>query len=581
MYGATDFGGAYTEGVLWEITSKGVYMDLHDFGGKITRADGSFGTDGTGPNGVTFDSAGNLWGTAGQGGANSKGILWEYSKGTYKDIHDFGSTAAFADGSNPNAPVTFDAAGNMYGTTQAGGANDSVNLGSAKDGTVWKMTKGGSYTVLHNFGGASIHNASGGTSVDGAFPAGPVTVDSSGNLYGTCQYGGPNGENGAIYEGDGLVWEITSKGVYTDLHDFGGSTSFGGQVVNDGKESASAITFDTSGNMYGAAYSAGPNGDGIIWTIKKSGPYSIVHAFGGQTELTTGTLGADGALPILGVSFDAAGNMYGVTYAGGAYSGGILWEITSAGLYQDLHDFAGKVSVGGQDTTDGTRPTCSLTFDSSGVIYGTTLLGGANSNGGTVWSFKPPVALKSLTVAPSPVLGSTSSAGVVTLNTSAPTGGTIVDLTSSTTAATVPSFVTVPAGKTTFTFTVKTAPVGVNTDALLTAKIGSSSKTATIVVDAPTVKSFTLSPTSVVGGSSTPVTGTVALTGLPPSAGLNVKLTSSDPSLVTVPATLFFHSGHLTATFNVTHKETKVQVGVSIAATFNGTTIFSKLQVTP
>jgi uncharacterized repeat protein (TIGR03803 family) len=79
-----------------------------------------------------------------------------------------------------------DTAGNLYGTT--------VEDGTYGEGTVFELTPSGNswiYTDLHDFTGGS----------DGADPFGGVILGANGNLYGTTEDGGANG--------DGVVFEIT------------------------------------------------------------------------------------------------------------------------------------------------------------------------------------------------------------------------------------------------------------------------------------------------------------------------------------------------------------------------------------
>jgi hypothetical protein len=128
------------------------YVDLHDFGGTTTNADGDTGPDGGFPyGGVAFDTAGNMYGTAYNGGANGYGMVWELtSTGAYRDIHDFGGTVRNANGTNgpdgfgPEAPITVDSKGNLYGTTSEGGPYDKNN---SPAGIVWKITNTGTYAT--------------------------------------------------------------------------------------------------------------------------------------------------------------------------------------------------------------------------------------------------------------------------------------------------------------------------------------------------------------------------------------------------------------------------------------------------
>jgi len=125
--------------------------------------------------GLIFDSAGNLYGTDQNSGTYDGGTVYELMPNgsggwTQKVLYNFNVNAK--DGYAPYSNVVFDAAGNLYGTTNVGGAH---NLG-----TVYKLTPGtgGVWTeqVLHSFGGGT----------DGTYPWAGLVVDAVGNLYGTA-----------------------------------------------------------------------------------------------------------------------------------------------------------------------------------------------------------------------------------------------------------------------------------------------------------------------------------------------------------------------------------------------------------
>jgi uncharacterized repeat protein (TIGR03803 family) len=137
--------------------------------------------------GLAIDSAGNLYGTTNGGGSAGFGLIYELSPGAsgkWKEtvLYNF---QGGNDGSAPIGPVTFDAAGNLYGTTNTGGTSGK--------GTVWELypgTSGWTETVLHDFAGGVS---------DGANPQGGVILDSAGNLYGVTPTGGTSGY-GVAYE---------------------------------------------------------------------------------------------------------------------------------------------------------------------------------------------------------------------------------------------------------------------------------------------------------------------------------------------------------------------------------------------
>jgi uncharacterized repeat protein (TIGR03803 family) len=143
-------------GVVFKIAKNGTFTVLHTFAG---------GADGAVPQGgLLLDSAGNLFGTAVEGGIGENGTIYEIAKdGTYTVIHTFTQ----AEGQNPNGGLVLDTAGNLFGTAQLGG-----DLGL---GTVFQLNPDGSVKVLHNFQGLD----------DGAVPLAGLFRDRTGRLLGT------------------------------------------------------------------------------------------------------------------------------------------------------------------------------------------------------------------------------------------------------------------------------------------------------------------------------------------------------------------------------------------------------------
>ncbi len=122
-----------------------------------------------------MDAAGDLYGATDAGGINGLGNAWQLTpSGSYTDLHDFGGTLPNGnlDGVNPIGGVVVDATGNLYGTAQQGGAFNS--------GCAWKLTPSGTYSDLWDFGN-TLPNGN----PDGGYPFGPIALDAAGNLYGT------------------------------------------------------------------------------------------------------------------------------------------------------------------------------------------------------------------------------------------------------------------------------------------------------------------------------------------------------------------------------------------------------------
>jgi uncharacterized repeat protein (TIGR03803 family) len=180
-----------------------------------------------------IDKAGNLYGTTAGGGLQNQGTVFKISSsGAERVLYTFCSQSQCSDGANPSAALIADKAGNLYGTTVSGGATQW--------GTVFKLTTSGIETVLHNF--CSVQDSC----ADGAQPAANVTIDSSGNLYGTTSFGGQ-------YE-SGTIFKIDPVGNATLLHTFYPPT--------DGGNPVAGVTLDKAGNLYGTVPFGPCNGKG-------------------------------------------------------------------------------------------------------------------------------------------------------------------------------------------------------------------------------------------------------------------------------------------------------------------------------
>ncbi len=354
LYGTTDDGGANGYGMVFELTPKagGGWSEkvLHSFG---------HGEDGQSPGcTLVMDAAGDLYGTTVGGGSYGGAIAFELSPSasgpwTEKLLHAFGKGK---DGINPEAGLIFDAAGNLYGTTYFGGA-DAV-------GMVFELmpqTGGGwAEKVVHNFEDNGR---------DGFSSSTGLTFDAAGNLYGTTAGGGTHGGYGAVFK---LIPEAGGGWSEKVLHSFGSGS--------DGRYLPSSVILDAAGNLYGTTAGGGTDNVGIVFelTPTTSGPWdeTILHDFLNNDE--------DGVDPIGGLIFDAAGNLYGTTTAGGIHGAGTLFEMTptTGGSWteQVLYVFKSENTYSG--------PEDALIFDGAGNLYGTEV-GGGTADEGTVFEVTP------------------------------------------------------------------------------------------------------------------------------------------------------------------------------------------------
>lgn len=248
-------------------------------------------------------------------------------------LHSFDTT----DGLNPAGGLARDKAGNLYGTTEAGGANNV--------GTLFMLSPSGTLTVLWSFTGGT----------DGANPfAAPILAGR--NLYGTTLVGGNNNQ-----QQPGVVYEFNlDTGQLTTLYAFG---------LHDGWFPRAPLIRDSSGNLYGTTTEGGAGGNssyGEVFKLSKSGAYTVLYSFTG---------GADGDTPDAGLILDSAGNLYGTTEGSCECTNpyGSVFKISPTGQETTLYSFTSS----GID-----RPFGSLAMDPAGNLYGTALVGGDSNLGG-------------------------------------------------------------------------------------------------------------------------------------------------------------------------------------------------------
>ena len=251
----------------------------------------------------------------------------------YQVLHSFTEQP---DGMRPYTGLIADGTGNLYGVTERGGLHGN--------GTVFMVDSTGTQTTLHSFAG-----------VDGAWPSGKLRKDKVGNLFGVTYSGGKYN--------NGTVFRLSQSGQLTVLHSFGGTSA-------DGTNPVGGLIRDATGNFYGTTRNGGTNGKGTIFKLNpKTREEIVLYSFTG---------GIDGALPHAGVIMDAAGNLYGTTATGGieaCSSGagpgcGAVFKLDPSLHLTVLHTFSGQ--------TDGGYPVYGpLLRDSTGNLYGTTVLGGS------------------------------------------------------------------------------------------------------------------------------------------------------------------------------------------------------------
>jgi uncharacterized repeat protein (TIGR03803 family) len=334
MYGTTSAGGAYNNGTVYRIGPTGVFQTIYAFRG---------GTDGSTPqSSLMADSQGNVYGTTSSGGAFGGGTVFRIANNTKTILHNFGSGS---DGSAPLGGLVFDRAGNLYGTTSAGGAHGNgvvfmlsprgviwgesvlysfgtgmdgavpyagVSLDSAGDvlgttsaggtggyGTIFELSKQHSWaeTIVYNFQNQN----------DGGVPYAGLIADGLGNLYGAATEGGS--------QGGGSIFELTPAGSdwnFTPIQSVPG-WGISGTFRN--------LLLSSSGTLYATTHCDGQDSAGSV--------YELVQGAGGTwnyTQLYSFTGGADGLYSFSNlVTF--ANRLYGTTNQGGMYGYGVVFAV--------------------------------------------------------------------------------------------------------------------------------------------------------------------------------------------------------------------------------------------------------------
>jgi uncharacterized repeat protein (TIGR03803 family) len=319
---------------------------LHNFTG---------GRDGANPMaGLTLNAAGGLYGTTIAGGANGLGTVFQLVRsGDTWELHSlyaFNGLNNPRDGFSAYAGVVIGPDGLLYGTTHSGGDGNGC-MQWYGCGTVFHIAPGRTARawdegILHRFGDA-----------DGSNPDhGDLAFDHAGHVYGTTR-------NGGAYQ-QGAVYELTSnRGIWTEtvLHSFSGSP--------DGASPLSGIVFDREGNLYGTTEDGGANGWGTVYRLMPSGSEwreDVLNSFGN---------GTDGFTPTAGLILDASGNLYGATQDGGTGGGGTVFELSP--LADDSWTFITLTNLLGPSSGG---PNSNLIMDNAGNLYGTT-----SGDGSQLW----------------------------------------------------------------------------------------------------------------------------------------------------------------------------------------------------
>jgi uncharacterized repeat protein (TIGR03803 family) len=315
LYGTTGGQGGPDYGTIFKVAGTGGFKQLYTFDD----------TSGAQPDaGVMLASDGNFYGTADSGGSAGHGVLFKISPdGTYTVLYEF---TGGVDGTTPTSPPFDLGDGNFYGTTYGS---------STISPTTYKYTAvSGTLTTIYQFDQAH-----------GSGVVAPLIRAADGNLYGTAFLGGANN--------CGSIFKLTTSGTLLWYYSF--------PCAPGGANPIGPLVQATDGNFYGTTYDGGTSGLGVgtIFKLDQGGTVSILYSFQGG--------GTDGSSPDGGLVQATDGNLYGSTQVGGTRGHGTLFQISTAGAYKLLYNFANK----------GSDPAGELFQHTNGLLYGTTAQGGS------------------------------------------------------------------------------------------------------------------------------------------------------------------------------------------------------------
>lgn len=466
LYGTTQGGGKNDDGTVFRLTPSGTLTTIYNFTG---------GDDGSEPQtGLVLGNDGNFYGTTLEGGAKGGGVLFKITPGgELTPIYPFCNSCEGGAAPTPT-PLVLGSDGNFYGTT-------GPNGGTHNWGTIYKITPGGTLTVLHNF--CSTVKSS--NCIDQPLTGGGGMVQGSdGNFYGVSTNGG-DGLHGA----EGYVFKLSSTGAFTIIHSFCSETN-----CADGGGPFAPMVQGYDGNFYGTTSGGGPNANGTVFKVTPAGVLTNVYAFCSGCP--------EGTQPHAGLALGTDDNFYGTTTSGGTgdgngyeYNNGIVFEVTPGGKETVLYNFCQE-----KNCDDGSDPQAGLLLATNGIFYGTT-----KGNQASCSPIRPPCygTIFSLSTGLAPFVQLRTASGLVgdkvTILGIKLTGSSKVEFNGTPAIFTVPEsgeiIATVPADATTGYVTVS-APSG-------------TLKSFSIFLVIPQISSF--EPTSGPIGTSVTITG-VSLT---------------------------------------------------------------------
>jgi uncharacterized repeat protein (TIGR03803 family) len=246
FYGAVLLGGANGNGSIFRVNTNGAFQSLHDFAaGNVNAASVYTNFDGSRPYGLCAGGDGWLYATTYYGGTNGNGTIVRYNtnNGAFTVLHTFGALDANyhnLDGANPYASLTLVSNGVFWGTATGGGTNGG--------GTIFQITTGGVFTVLHSFN----------VDIDGSAPSSALLRGRDGNFYSTTEY---------YNYGAGSIFQFTTNATLTTLHFFDQLNIVQSNYGWDGGNPFGGLSLGADGYLYGTTLAYGANTNGTIFRL--------------------------------------------------------------------------------------------------------------------------------------------------------------------------------------------------------------------------------------------------------------------------------------------------------------------------